>query len=106
MEYCCNLWDGSANYHLTDLDSIENQAKRLAIELVLIDTKLQTLELRLRVARLSVFYRIYLDECAKELHDLTPPLPSVIGTRGAGDRSIDMLLICHLVPRATLVHLS
>ena len=29
---------------------------------------------------------------------------SAIGTRGAGEPSIDMLLICHLFARADLVH--
>ena len=68
----------------------------------LIDAKLQALEYRRRVARLSGFYTIHFGECAKELHEFHHPL-SAIGKRGAGDRSIDMLLICHLDARADLV---
>ncbi|KAI8429670.1 hypothetical protein MSG28_000242 [Choristoneura fumiferana] len=29
MEYCCHLWDGSAEYQLAALDSVEQRAKRL-----------------------------------------------------------------------------
>ena len=39
----------------------------------LINAKLQTLEHRRTVARLSVFYRIRFSESAKELQDLIPP---------------------------------
>ncbi|CAH2099017.1 unnamed protein product [Euphydryas editha] len=73
MEYCCHLWDGSAKYQLATLDSVEKRAKRLIGDPTLTDTKLQSLDHRRRVARLSVFYRIYFGECAKELHDLIPP---------------------------------
>lgn len=73
MEYCCHLWDGSAKYQLAALDSIEKRAKRLIGDPALIDAKLQSLEHRRRVARLSVFYRIHFGECAKELHELIPP---------------------------------
>lgn len=72
MEYCCHLWDGSAKYQLAALESIEKRAKRLIGNPALVDAKLQSLDHRRRVARLSVFYRIHFGECAQELHDLIP----------------------------------
>ena len=59
MEYCCHLWDGSAKYQLATLYSIERRAKRFIGDPALIDVKLQTLERRRRVVRLSVFFRIH-----------------------------------------------
>ena len=55
MEYCCHLWDSSVKYQLVDLDPIEKRAERLISDPTLIDSKLQTLEYRRRVARWSVF---------------------------------------------------
>ena len=57
--------------------SIEKRAKRLISDPALIDAKLQTLQHRRRVAQLSVLYRIYFKECAKALHELTPPSSTV-----------------------------
>ena len=57
---------------LAAVDSIEKRVKRLISDPALIDTNLQTLEHRCKVARLSVFYRIHFAKCAKELHDLIP----------------------------------
>ena len=75
MEYCCHLWDGSAKYQLATLDSVERRAKRLVGDVKLVETKLQSLAHRRKVACLSVFYRLHFGECAQELHELIPPAP-------------------------------
>ena len=75
LEYCCHIWEGSARYQLDALDSIEHRAKRLIGNDILVETNLQTLEHRRRVACLSVFYRLHFGECADVLHDLIPPAP-------------------------------
>ena len=75
MEYCSHLWDGSARYQLDALESIEKRAKRIIGNDKLVESKLQSLEHRRRVASLSVFYRLHFGECATELHNLIPPSP-------------------------------
>ena len=75
MEYCSHLWDGSARYQLDALESIEKRAKSIIGNDRLVETKLQSLEHRRRVASLSVFYRLHFGECATELHNLIPPSP-------------------------------
>jgi len=83
MEYCCHLWDGSAKYQLAALDSVEKRAKKIIRDPELTNAKLQSLDHRRRVARLSVFYRLHFGECAKQLFDLIPPAPFRLrGTRG------------------------
>ena len=69
LEYCCYIWDGFLRYQLDAQDSIENRDD------ILVETNLQTLEHRRRVACLSVFYRIHFGECADVLHDLISPAP-------------------------------
>lgn len=75
MEYCSHLWDGSAKYQLSALDSVERRAKRLIGDKKLVTTKLHSLAHRRNVACLSVFYRLYFGECARALHELIPPSP-------------------------------
>lgn len=75
MEYCSHLWDGSARYQLDALESIERRAKRIIGDDALVESRLQSLEHRRRVASLSVFYRLHFGECALELHNLIPPSP-------------------------------
>lgn len=75
MEYCSHLWDGSARYQLDALEAIERRAKRIIGNDALVESKLQSLEHRRRVASLSVFYRLHFGECASELHNLIPPSP-------------------------------
>lgn len=75
MEYCSHLWDGSAKYQLSALDSVERRARRLIGDKRLLDAKLHSLAHRRKVACLSVFYRLYFGECAQELHDLIPSAP-------------------------------
>ncbi|XP_050563537.1 uncharacterized protein LOC126912962 [Spodoptera frugiperda] len=62
MEYCSHLWDGSARYQLDALEAIERRAKRIIGNDALVESKLQSLEHRRRVASLSVFYRLHFGE--------------------------------------------
>lgn len=73
MEYCSHLWDGSAKYQLDALDSVDRRARRLIGDDALVETKLQSLEHRRKVASLSVFYKVYHGECSQALHNLIPP---------------------------------
>ena len=75
MEYCSHLWDGSARYQLDALEAIERRARRIISNDALVESRLQSLEHRRRVASLSVFYRLHFGECASELHNLIPPSP-------------------------------
>ncbi|KAJ8731368.1 hypothetical protein PYW07_004532 [Mythimna separata] len=75
MEYCSHLWDGSAKYQLDALESIERRAKKIIGNDALVESKLQSLGHRRRVAGLSVFYRLHFGECAQELHNLIPSSP-------------------------------
>ena len=59
---------------------MDSGGKKLIGDPALIAAKLQTLEYRRRVARLSVLYKIDFGECAKELYDLIPPSIFPIGT--------------------------
>ncbi|CAH2094022.1 unnamed protein product [Euphydryas editha] len=75
MEYCCDLWDGSARYQLEALESIDRRARKLIGDEMFASRQLQSLEHRRLVASLCVFYRLHFGECAQELHKLIPPAP-------------------------------
>ncbi|KAJ8703853.1 hypothetical protein PYW07_013147 [Mythimna separata] len=60
---------------LKALEVVERRAKRIIGNDALVESRLQSLEHRRRVASLSVFYRLHFEECASELHNLIPPSP-------------------------------
>ncbi|CAH2241140.1 jg11590 [Pararge aegeria aegeria] len=89
-----HLCDGSAKYQLEALDSVDRRDGRLIGDLA--NKKLQSLEHRRKVACLSVFYKIYFEECAQELFDPVPPSPVYHRTaRHNKDLPYPMWLIYH-----------
>ena len=83
LEYCCHIWGNSSSAKL--LDAVQRKAIRL-ISCPELTSNLESLDVRRKVASLSLFYRYYHGHCSHELSDcMPPPLTWSRNTRGAAE---------------------